>query len=45
VVVLMGFHEDARIALIVGPCLLGVYLAMFYVVGLHRKTASQRDFK
>jgi AAT family amino acid transporter len=45
VVVLMGFHEDARIALIVGPCLLGVYLAMFYVVGLHRKTANQRDFK
>ena len=45
VVVLMGFHEDARIALIVGPCLLGVYLAMFYVMGLHRKTASQRDFK
>ncbi|OJI04265.1 amino acid permease [Polynucleobacter sp. MWH-Adler-W8] len=45
VVVLMGFHEDARIALIVGPCLLGVYLAMFYVVGLHRKTAIQRDFK
>ena len=31
VVVLMGFHEDARIALIVGPCLLGVYLVMFYV--------------
>jgi len=45
VVVLMGFHEDARIALIVGPCLLGVYLAMFYVVGLHRKTAIKKDFK
>lgn len=38
VVVMMGFHEDARIALILGPCLLGVYLAMFYIVGLHRKT-------
>jgi AAT family amino acid transporter len=45
VVVLMGFHEDARIALIVGPCLLGVYLVMFYVVGLHRKTAIKNDFK
>ena len=45
VVVLMGFHEDARIALIVGPCLLGVYLVMFYIVGLHRKTAIKRDFK
>jgi AAT family amino acid transporter len=45
VVVLMGFHEDARIALIVGPCLLGVYLVMFYIVGLHRKTAIARDFK
>ena len=45
VVVLMGFHEDARIALIVGPCLMGVYFMMFYVVGLHRNTASKRDFK
>jgi AAT family amino acid transporter len=45
VVVLMAFHEDARIALIVGPCLLGVYLVMFYFMGLHRKTESQRDFK
>ena len=45
VVVLMGFHEDARIALIVGPCLLGVYLVMFYVMGLHRKTAIKCDFK
>jgi AAT family amino acid transporter len=45
VVVLMGFHEDARIALILGPCLLGVYLAMFYIVGLHRKTKLSRKFK
>jgi len=45
VVVLMGFHEDARIALIVGPCLLGVYLMMFYAVGLHRKTVAKNDFK
>jgi len=44
VVVLMGFHEDARIALILGPCLMGVYLVMFYVVGLHRKKTS-RIFK
>jgi AAT family amino acid transporter len=44
VVVLMGFHEDARVALILGPCLLGVYLAMFYIVGLHRKTKAQRLF-
>ena len=42
VVVMMGFHEDARIALILGPCLLGVYLAMFYMVGLHRKTKLNR---
>jgi AAT family amino acid transporter len=45
VVVLMGFHEDARIALILGPCLLGVYLAMFYLVGLHHKTKTKREFK
>jgi AAT family amino acid transporter len=45
VVVLMGFHEDARVALILGPCLLGVYLAMFYIVGLHRKTKNRREFK
>ena len=44
VVVLMGFHEDARVALILGPCLLGVYLAMFYIIGLHRKTTAQRLF-
>ena len=43
VVVLMGFNEDARIALVVGPCLLGVYLVMFYIVGLHRTTAIKRD--
>jgi AAT family amino acid transporter len=45
VVVLMGMHEDARMALILGPCLLGVYLLMFYIVGLHRKTANCREFK
>ncbi|QWE19131.1 amino acid permease [Polynucleobacter corsicus] len=45
VVVLMGFHEDARIALVLGPCLLGVYLVMFYIVGLHRKTKLSREFK
>jgi len=45
VVVLMGFHEDARIALVLGPCLLGVYLVMFYVVGLHHKTKSNHQFK
>ena len=44
VVVLMGFHEDARIALILGPCLLGVYLVMFYIVGLHRKIKMQHVF-
>jgi AAT family amino acid transporter len=37
VIVLMGFHEDARAALILGPCLLVVYCAMYYVLGLHRK--------
>ena len=45
VVVLMGFHEDARMALILGPCLLGVYLAMFYIVGLHQKTKNRCEFK
>jgi AAT family amino acid transporter len=45
VVVLMGFHEDARIALILGPCLLGMYLVMFYIAGLHRKTKLSREFK
>jgi len=45
VVVLMGFHEDARIALVLGPCLLAVYLAMFYIAGLHRKTKLSREFK
>ena len=44
VVVLMGFHEDARIALVLGPCLLGVYLVMFYLVGLHHKTKSNLEF-
>jgi AAT family amino acid transporter len=37
VIVLMGLHEDARAALILGPCLLVVYVAMYYVLGLHRK--------
>jgi len=45
VVVLMGFHEDARVALILGPCLLAVYLAMFYIAGLHRKTKSKSLFQ
>jgi AAT family amino acid transporter len=45
VVVLMGFHEDARIALILGPCLLAVFLVMFYIVGLHHKTKNNREFK
>ena len=45
VVVLMGFHEDARIALILGPCLLAAYLVMFYIVGLHRKTKTNHEFK
>ena len=45
VVVLMGFHEDAWMALVLGPCLLGVYLAMFYAVGLHHKTKLNREFK
>jgi AAT family amino acid transporter len=45
VIVLMGFHEDARIALVLGPCLLAVYLMMFYVVGLHRTTKLNRKFK
>ncbi len=45
VIVLMGFHEDARIALILGPCLLAVYLVMFYIVGLHHKTKNNCEFK
>ena len=45
VVVLMGFHEDARIALILGPVILAAYFVMFYVTGLHRKTKLSREFK
>ena len=45
VIVLMGFHEDAQIALVLGPCLLALYLVMFYIVGLHHKTKSNREFK
>ncbi len=32
VIVLMSFNEDARIALVLGPCLLMAYLMMFYVL-------------
>ena len=45
VIVLMSFNEDARIALVLGPCLLMVYLMMFYVFGLHRKTKLKPQFK
>nr|WP_254598116.1 amino acid permease [Polynucleobacter antarcticus] len=45
VVVMMGFHEDARIALVLGPCLLGLYLIMFYLAGLHHKTKLNRKFQ
>jgi amino acid transporter, AAT family len=45
VIVMMSFHEEARIALILGPCLLAVYLVMFYVFGLHRKTKLKTQFK
>uniref|UniRef100_UPI004048E8A0 amino acid permease n=1 Tax=Polynucleobacter sp. TaxID=2029855 RepID=UPI004048E8A0 len=45
VIVLMSFNEDARIALVLGPCLLMAYLMMFYVFGLHRKTKLKPQFK
>ena len=45
VIVLMAFHEDAQLALVLGPCLLAIYLLMFYVLGLHRKTKLNPQFK
>lgn len=41
VIVLMSFHEDARIALIVGPILLGIYLLLYFVLGLGKKEKLQ----
>ena len=41
VIVLMSFHEDARIALIVGPILLALYMVLYYVFGLDKKQKFQ----
>jgi AAT family amino acid transporter len=41
VIVLMSFHEDARIALIVGPILLALYMVLYDVFGLDKKQKFQ----
>ncbi len=41
VIVLMSFHEDARIALIVGPILLGLYFVLYFMLGLGKKEKFQ----
>jgi AAT family amino acid transporter len=35
--------DYARAALIVGPCLLGLYFVLFFVLGLHRKNQLIRE--
>jgi amino acid transporter len=37
VIAMMAMSDYARAALIVGPCLLGLYFVLFFVLGLHRK--------
>ncbi|MFZ9163746.1 MAG: amino acid permease, partial [Polynucleobacter sp.] len=41
VIVLMSFHEDARMALIVGPILLTIYLILYFVLGINKKHVLQ----
>jgi amino acid transporter, AAT family len=41
VIVLMSFHEDARMALIVGPILLGLYFVLYFIFGLDKKEKFQ----
>lgn len=41
VIVLMSFHEDARIALMVGPILLGLYCMLYFMLGLGKKEKFQ----
>jgi AAT family amino acid transporter len=41
VIGLMSFHEDARMALVVGPILLGLYLLLYFVLGLGKKEKLQ----
>jgi AAT family amino acid transporter len=41
VIVLMSFHEDARMALVVGPILLTIYLVLYFVLGLDKKEKFQ----
>ncbi len=43
VFVLMALHEDSRMALIVGPCLLLFYFAMYYLIGINRKDEVSID--
>ena len=38
---LMSFHEDARMALVVGPILLGLYLLLYFLLGLGKKEKLQ----
>ena len=41
VIGLMSFHEDARMALVVGPILLGLYLLLYFLLGLGKKEKLQ----
>ncbi len=43
VFVLMALHEDSRMALIIGPCLLLFYFAMYYLIGINRKDEVSID--
>jgi AAT family amino acid transporter len=41
VIVLMSFHEDARMALVVGPILLAIYFVLYYILGIDKKQVYQ----
>jgi AAT family amino acid transporter len=43
VIAMMAMSDYARAALIVGPCLLGLYFVLFFVLGLHRKNQLIRE--
>ena len=41
VIVLMSFHEDARMALVVGPILLAIYFVLYFILGIDKKQVYQ----
>ena len=45
VIAMMGMSDYARVALFVGPCLLGIYFILFFVFGLHRKNHLTKEKK